>query len=90
MVRAFESPHPANERDWVTGPISLTPPGGEADPENEPIADDDDLDDEDLDDEDDLDDDEFDDLDDDLVDLDDEYDDFDPHERPPGTGRRDE
>ena len=95
MVRAFESPNPDAEREWVTGPLHLAPSGDEEIGAEKIVGekkpDDDVDDDEEMDgDADDLDDDEFDDLDDDLVDLDDEYDDFDDHEHGSGGGKRDE
>ena len=95
MARAFESPNPDAEREWVTGPFRFAPSGGEDDPGAEKSVGektgDDEPDDEAMDgDEEDLDDDEFDDLDDDLVDLDDEYDDFDDHEHGSGGGKRDD
>ena len=104
MARAFESPNPDEEREWVTGPMHLAPRGDEDDLDDELLVDQKDLD-GDLDDDeglldddaldgeladDDLDDDEFDDLDDDLVDLDDEYDDFDDHAPGGGSGKFDD
>ena len=85
MVRAFESPDLAEEREWVTGPLHLSPRGDEDALDDDTIVDeksgDEDLDDEALGD---------DDLDDDLVDLDDEYDDFDGHEHGSGGAKFDD